>query len=148
MAAAGLNLLALLTVNLKRGDPSTIPLLVICFVAYVTLGPAIFIGPLLPFRKSMLLAKETEQQKVATQLQNEYTRIMTELERRPIVKEDEEIIDRLQKLNELVNRIPVWPFDISTIRKFLTVYIFPLLTGLISLLISYIITALKAMYPS
>ena len=96
----------------------------------------------------MLLAKEAEQQKVATQLQNEYTRIMSELERRSIVKEDEETIDRLQKLKELVNHIPVWPFDISTVRRFLTVYIFPLLTGLISLLISYIIAALKGMYSS
>jgi hypothetical protein len=148
LAVGGLNLLALLAVNIKRGDPRTIPLLVMCFVAYITLGPVIFIGPLLPFRKSMLLAKQTEQQKVATKLQQEYTRIMNELDNRLIAKEDEEIIDRLQKLKHLVNRIPVWPFDISTMRRFLTVYIFPLLTGLVSLLVSYIITALKAMYAN
>ena len=148
LAVVGLNLLALLAVNLERGDPRTIPLLVMCFVGYITLGPAIFIGPLLPFRKSMLLAKQAEQAKVTTKLQQEYTRIMNELDNRLIAKEDEEIIDRLQKLKHLVNRIPVWPFDISTVRRFLTVYIFPLLTGLISLLISYIITALKAMYAN
>ncbi|MHC4749300.1 MAG: hypothetical protein ACYTFW_05440 [Planctomycetota bacterium] len=148
LAVAGLNLLALLAVNLKRGDPRTIPLLVMCFVGYITLGPVIFIGPLLAFRKIMLLAKQAEQQKVATKLQQEYTRIMNELDNGLIAKEDEEIIDRLQKLKDLVNRIPVWPFDISTMRRFLTVYIFPLLTGLVSLLVSYIITALKAMYAN
>lgn len=148
LAVVGLDLLALLAVNLKLGDPRTIPLLVMCLVGYITLGPVIFIGPLLPFRKSMLLAKQAEQQKVATKLQQEYARIMNELDNRVIAKEDEEIIDRLQKLKDLVNRIPVWPFDISTMRKFLTVYIFPLLTGLISLLVSYIITALKAMYAN
>lgn len=146
LAVAGLNLLALLAVNIKRGDYHTLTLLVMCFTAYIILGPVIFIGPLLPFRKSMLLAKQREQAKVATKLQQEYTQIMNELDNRLIVKEDEEIIDRLQKLKDLVNHIPVWPFDISTIRRFLTVYIFPLLTGLISLLVSYIITALKAMY--
>jgi hypothetical protein len=148
LAVGGLNLLALLAVNLERGDPRTIPLLVMCFVAYITLGPVIFIGPLLPFRKSMFLAKQGEQAKVATKLQQEYTRIMNELDNRLIAKEDEEIIDRLQKLKGLVNRIPVWPFDISTMRRFLTVYIFPLLTGLVSLLVSYIITALKSMYAN
>ena len=148
LAVGGLNLLALLAVNLKRGDPRTLTLLVMCFTAYITLGPVIFIGPLLPFRKSMLLAKQREQAKVATKLQQEYTRIMNEIDNRLIAKEDEEIIDRLQKLKDLVNRIPVWPFDISTMRRFLTVYIFPLLTGLVSLLVSYIITALKAMYAN
>jgi hypothetical protein len=146
LAAAGLNLLALLAVNIRRGDPRTLPLLVAGFLAYITLGPVIFIGPLLPFRKSMLSAKQAEQAKVATQLQNEYTRIMHQLEERSIAKKDEEIIDRLQKLKELVNRIPVWPFDISTLRRFFTVYIFPLLTALVSLLISYLIKAIGAMY--
>ena len=148
LAVLGLNLLTLLAVYLKLGLSETAGLLVAGIVAYITLGPVIFIGPLIPFRKSMLLAKQVEQAKVATKLQQEYTRIMNELDNRLIAKEDEEIIDRLQKLKDLVNRIPVWPFDISTMRRFLTVYIFPLLTGLISLLISYIITALKAMYAN
>lgn len=148
LAAFGLNLLVLLAVNIKRGDIRTIPLLVMASVLYIIFCPVIFIGPLLAFRKIMLLAKQAEQQKVAAKLQQEYTRIMNELDNRLIAKEDEEIIDRLQKLKGLVNRIPVWPFDISTMRRFLTVYIFPLLTGLVSLLVSYIITALKAMYAN
>ncbi len=146
LAVAGLNLLVLLAVNIKRGDPRTLTLLVMSFVLYIIFCPVIFIGPLLAFRKIMLLAKQAEQQKVATKLQQEYNRIMNELDNRLIAKEDEEIIDRLQKLKVLVNRIPVWPFDISTMRRFLTVYIFPLFTGLVSLLVSYIITAIKAMY--
>ncbi|NIP24787.1 MAG: hypothetical protein GWN67_25600 [Phycisphaerae bacterium] len=148
LAVVGLNLLALLAVNIERGDARTIPLLVAGFVAYITLGPVIFIGPLLPFRKSMLSAKQAEQAKVATQLQNEYTRIMQELEERSMAKKDEEMIDRLQKLKELVNQIPVWPFDISTLRRFLTVYIFPLLTAVVSILISYLIKAIGAMYAT
>lgn len=142
LAVAGMNLLALLAVNLNRGDPSTAHLLVAGVMAYVTLGPIVFIGPLLPFRKSMLTAKRDEQAKVANKLQDEYTRIMEELEERSMAKEDEEMIDRLQKLKDLVKRIPVWPFDISTLRKFLTVYILPFLTAVVSLIIHYIINAL------
>jgi hypothetical protein len=146
LAVGGLNLLALLVVNIKREESSTMQLFVAAFVAYITLGPVIFIGPLLPFRKSMLSAKQKEQAKVATQLQNEYTRIMHQLEERSMAKKDEEIIDRLLKLKELVNRIPVWPFDISTLKRFLTVYIFPILTAIVSILISYLIKAIEAMF--
>lgn len=145
LAVVGINLLALLAVNIKRGDPGTAGLLVGGFVAYLILGPIVFIGPLLPFRKSMQSARESEQARVATKLQYEYTRIMDELENRSIAKEDEELIDRLQKLKALVNRIPVWPFDISTLRRFVTVYILPFLTVLVSILINYLIGALKAM---
>jgi len=148
LTVLGLNLLTLLAVDLKLGLSETAGLLVAGIVAYVTLGPVIFIGPLLPFRKSMLSAKQEEQAKVSTQLQNEYTRIMHQLEERSMAKEDEEIIDRLQKLKEIVNRIPVWPFDTSTLRRFLTVYIFPLLTALVSILISYLIKAIEAMYAT
>ena len=145
LAVVGMNLLVLFAVDLKLGLSETAGILVAGFVAYVTLGPVIFIGPLLPFRKSMLLAKQAEQAKVATQLQDEYTRIMQELEERSMAKKDEEMIDRLQKLKELVSRIPVWPFDTSTLRRFLTVYIFPLLTALVSILISYLIKVLGEM---
>ena len=148
LAVIGLNLLALLAVNLKRGDPNTIGLLVAGIVAYVTLGPVVFIGPLLPFRKSMFLAKQAEQEKIATKMQEEYVRIMQEFENSSMVKEDEELIDRLQKLKELVGRIPVWPFDTSTLRRFFTVYIFPFLTALVSLLISYLIKVLGTMFPT
>ncbi|MHC4546175.1 MAG: hypothetical protein ACYSYL_16935 [Planctomycetota bacterium] len=71
------------------------------------------------------MAKQAEQAKVSAKLQHEYTRIVNELDKNSMAKEDEDLIDRLQKLRILVNRIPVWPFDTSTLRRFFTVYIFP-----------------------
>jgi hypothetical protein len=143
LAVIGLNLLALLAVNVKRGNPRTVPLLVAAAMAYVSLGPLVFLGPLLPFRKRMLSAKQSEQAKVATRFRHEYDRIMDELQSRSMTKEDEELIDRLQKLKVLVNRIPVWPFDTGTLRRFVTAYVLPFLTALVSILINYAITALK-----
>ena len=102
LAVIGLNILALVAVSIKRGDPRTAGLLVAGVVAYVTLGPLVFIGPLLPFRANMMKAKRTEQARVAAKLQQEYTRIMHELEKRSIAREDEELIDRLvQQLSSL-----------------------------------------------
>ena len=100
------------------------------------------------FRANMMKAKRTEQARVAAKLQQEYTRIMHELEKRSIAREDEELIDRLEKLKAFVNRIPVWPFDTSTLRRFFTAYIFPFVTALISVVISYLIKAFGAISGS
>ena len=148
LAVVGMNLLALVAVNVRRGFPGTVPLLIAGALAYLIFGPVVFIGPLLPFRKSMLSAKEEEQAKVATRLQQEYTRIVNALAERSMTKEDEEAIDRLEKLKALVNRIPVWPFDGRTVGRFFTAYIVPVLTGLLSWLISYLQKIFAIMFPS
>lgn len=145
LAVVGMNLLALLAVNLKRDVPQGVPLLVAGAIAYVTLGPVVFIGPLLPFRKNMRDAKRSEQARVASRLQREYERIIRDLDGGPISKEDEEVIDRLQKLRTMVNQIPVWPFDTGTLRRFFVAYVLPFLTALVPILISHLTRAIGNM---
>jgi hypothetical protein len=146
LAVVGVNLLALWAVNIERGDPRPLTLLIAAGVAYVGLGPVVFLGPLIPFRKSMLSAKRGEQTRVAAKLQEKYELIMGDKDRP--TKEDGEVIDSLQKLTVLINRIPVWPFDTSTLRRFFTAYVFPFLTALVSVLINYAMTALKAAHSA
>jgi hypothetical protein len=45
----------------------------------------------------------------------------------PITKEDEELIDRLRKVGAVIDELPVWPFDASTLRRFVTAYGLPLI---------------------
>jgi len=150
LALAGVNLLVLWYQLSVLGTESiyATSLLIAGAIAYVTFGPIVFMGPLLPFRKSMLSAKEKEQETVAARLQDEYARIMKELEQRSMSEEDGDLIDRLQKLKSLVDQIPVWPFDTITLRKFFAAYISPLLTVLISLLINYLIKVLGVAFAS
>jgi hypothetical protein len=34
-------------------------------------------------------------------------------------------MDRLRKIGSVVDELPVWPFDASILRRFLTVYVVP-----------------------
>jgi hypothetical protein len=96
-------------------------------VAYVILGPLVFIGPLLPFRAAMLRTKTELMSEVAQRLRIELQRLRKQLASGPITKEDEKLIDRLRKIGAVFNELPVWPFDAGTLRKFLTAYVIPVL---------------------
>jgi len=98
-------------------------------VAYVILGPLVFIGPLMPFRTGMLRTKTELMSEVAQRLRIELQRLRKQLTSGQITKEDEELIDRLRKVGAVINELPVWPFDAGTLRKFLTAYVIPVLSA-------------------
>jgi len=91
-----------------------------------------FIGPLLPFRKSMLASKQREQQIVARKLREEYERVMSLLPQEGVTQTAVDSLKRLQEVQQIVNQIPVWPFDTITLRRFLVAYVLPLLPVIIA----------------
>ena len=93
--------------------------------AYLILGPLVFLGPLLPFRGGMLDAKRRLLRPVAERLRLELSKVEGNLAGGVISKQDEELIDRLQKLGTMIDSLPVWPFDAGTLRRFLTAYVLP-----------------------
>lgn len=95
--------------------------------AYVTLGPWVFLGPLLPFRAGMIRTKSELMSEVAQRLRVELDRLRTKMTSGTITKEEEELIDRLRKLGAVIDELPVWPFDAGTLRKFVAAYIIPLI---------------------
>jgi hypothetical protein len=94
-------------------------------VAYLLVGPLVFMGPLLPFRAAMLRTKSDLMSEVAKRLRIELERLRQQLATSNITKEDEELIDRLRKVGTIIDELPVWPFDAGTLRKFLTAYVIP-----------------------
>jgi hypothetical protein len=113
-------------------------------LAYVFLGPLIFVGPLLPFRAGMLRNKTDLMSEVAQRLRIELRRLHDQLPRGQITRDDEELVDRLRKLGEVIDQLPVWPFDSGTLRKFLSAYIVPLLgAGLIKPILAALLSVLK-----
>jgi len=100
-------------------------------VAYIILGPLIFMGPLLSFRAGMLRTKIELMSDVAQRLRVELRRLREHLPSGSITKEDEELIDRLRKVGAVIDELPVWPFDAGTLRKFLTAYVVPLAGALV-----------------
>jgi hypothetical protein len=98
-------------------------------IAYVVLGPIIFVVPLLPFRGGMMRSKAELMDAVAQGLKSEFERVQTNLQAGPVSKEDEDTIERLRKMSALVEELPVWPFDALTLRKFATAYLVPVVTS-------------------
>jgi hypothetical protein len=96
-------------------------------IAYLILGPLVFMGPLLSFRTGMIRAKAELMSDVARRLRVELRRLRASLPDGEISREDHELIERLRKIGSVVDELPVWPFDASTLRRFLTAYVAPLL---------------------
>lgn len=129
----GMNLILLaLTSKTYLGDSTQLNDLVsLASWAYVLLGPAVFIAPLLPFRGAMLRTKMEVQSQVALRLRQELRRIREALPHGEIARSDEEIVDRLRKVAALVDELPVWPFDTGTLKKFTAAYLTPAIAFLV-----------------
>ncbi len=79
----------------------------------------------------MIRAKEEWIREVHQNFQNEFENLREKIRTSHITNADEELIDRLRKISTVVDDLPVWPFDASTLRKFLTAYIVPLVVSLL-----------------
>jgi hypothetical protein len=132
LSVLGLNLFLLFFIYSRTLTipPELYGLMVLAAFAYVSFGPVVFLIPLLPFREGMMKKKAELVNDVAQRLREEFERIRCKLTKRePVLKEDEEAIERLKKIGELVKELPVWPFDARTLRKMITAYLVPLSTS-------------------
>jgi hypothetical protein len=145
----GINLVSLVAISVLylQVPPALIGLIVAAGLAYVALGPAVFMGPLLPFRAGMLRSKTELMGEVAQRLRVELHRLRAQLPSGPITREDEELIDRLRKVGQVIDELPVWPFDASTLRRFLTAYVIPVAGAVAYPVITTIIEAIAARLP-
>ena len=143
LTVLGLNIVLLIVGS--HGLPDR--LLVEAAVAYLILGPIIFMGPLLPFRRGMMETKEGWMKEAGDRLHIEFEHLRVKMRTSEISKEDEAMIDRLRKVGSFIQELPVWPFDAQTLRTFATAYIvplgFPLLVHAVTLLINVLKTTGK-----
>ena len=124
----GVNVVLLVAVSFRylAVPTSLYGLIAAAIIAYLVLGPLVFVGPLLPFRAGMLRTKSELMSEVARRVRVELQRVRAKINKEePITKEDEELIDRLRKIGAVIDELPVWPFDAGTWRKFLTAYVIP-----------------------
>jgi hypothetical protein len=132
LSILGVNVvLLLMTSHHLHWDRSLNDLIWAASLAYLILGPTVFIGPLLPFSAGMVRAKEEWISELQQNLLMEFERLRAKIRTAQTTKEDEELVERLRKISTVVDELPVWPFDASTLRKFLTAYIVPLALSLL-----------------
>jgi hypothetical protein len=147
LTVCGLNVALLIIVfshylNVLSVSAALYGLIAAAAIAYVVLGPIVFLGPLLSFREGMLRTKMDLMSEVAQRLRLELRRLRQQLPSGRIGKEDEEIVDRLRKLGTIIDELPVWPFDAGTLRRFVTAYVMPLIGGLAYLGLKEIVSAI------
>jgi hypothetical protein len=103
-----------------------IGLIVAAIIAYLILGPLVFMAPLLPFRGAMLRNKAQLMSEVALRMRVALDDLHSRLPSGAITAENEQTIERLRKIGAVIDELPVWPFDAGTLRKFLTAYVIPI----------------------
>jgi hypothetical protein len=128
LSILGLNIVILALVSLLKlkGLPSQHHLVTAATVAYLILGPLIFMAPLLPFRKGMLKAKADWMSDIERRLHTEFERLRMQIQSGQITKGDVDLVDRWRKISSVIDELPVWPFDARTLRTFASAYVAPL----------------------
>jgi hypothetical protein len=121
-----------LTGSADKVSAAQVGLIAGAVIAYMILGPIVFMAPLLPFRRSMQVHKGELLSEVILRLRAELDRLRRRFPSGAISKDDEELIERLSKICGVIDEVPVWPFDPSTLRKFLTAYVIPIFIPIIS----------------
>lgn len=137
LSVLGLNIaiLALVSLRMLSPGPSVYALIFAAAAVYCILGPILFLGPLLPFRSGMLRTKREWARDAVAVLRGDIDRLRGKVRRGEFEAADEAILDRLRKLGNVVDELPVWPFDGRTLRRFATAYAIPLAVPIIDLVL-------------
>jgi hypothetical protein len=118
-------------IGTQEGIPASLYALMIAgVIAYLILGPIVFVAPLLPFRSGMQANKAELRSEIVQRLRMESERLRKQLPlKAAVTKEDEELIERLRQMCAAIDELPVWPFDPGTLRKFMTAYVIPIVSA-------------------
>src|SRR5258705_4305255 len=126
----GLNIVTLGLLVLYLGMHGSVEAMPIAAaIAYLIIGPAGFVAPLLPFRNGILRTQAELMAEVSERLRIELQRLRKQLPAGVITKEDEELIERLRKIGTIIDQLPVWPFDANTLKGVVTAYAVPIGAG-------------------
>lgn len=138
VAMVGINIGTLIvTINIVGTNAILYSILAVLF--YIIVAPFAFVAPLIPFRPHMVKAKRDYLRRIANRFSAELEPTLSQIDQ-GLVKTDE--LDKLQKLSEFhktISQFPEWPFDIATIRKFVAVFVSPLISLLISWLFEKVV---------
>jgi hypothetical protein len=140
LSAAGINVL-LLGINfiVINSQAQLQTQLIPAAIIYIIFGPISFLGPLLPFRNAMQHDKSELVLMIGKKIKKEFDQSIRNIEKKRISNEVQEKLNQYKILGETIEKLPVWPFDTSTLTKFFSAYMLPLITGIVSFYLQNII---------
>jgi hypothetical protein len=110
--------------------PEALEMVIISVAFYLVGAPIAFLGPLIPFHGSMQREKRKCLAEISAARKREYDQIIKNCFSSESAERDIQRMDRIERLQSLAERFPVWPFDMSTLRKFSLSYFAPVLTAI------------------
>jgi hypothetical protein len=94
--------------------------------AYVVLAPIAFAVPLWPFRHAMMKAKTSSLSKLSSAFDLAFNNTLSQIPDGDRLEANTERLLQIRRLYDIVAKLPVWPFDTSSLRKFAGVFLTPL----------------------
>ena len=130
LVISGATLFALQTGILNRSYP-----IILGIVAYIVLSPILFFWPLGTAHTAMREAKDSQLLQLARRFDEAYVRLNIESYDDAAVEQGLKKLENLKKLYVIAEDFPVWPFDITNLRRFFAVVTAPLVPALVSIVI-------------
>ena len=125
LAVGGVNVFLFGLVAYYLNLDELVGLLLAAGLLYILGGPIAFLGPLFPFQSAMKKEKHQILQIIGNALGSRYSQAVKEIADKGMPQQSFAEIERLRKILATARRLPVWPFDIVTLRKFLAAYVGP-----------------------
>ena len=130
LVISGATLFALQTGILNRSYP-----IILGIVGYIVFSPLLFFLPLGTAHTAMREAKDTQLLQLARRFDQAYVQLNTESQDDETIEKGLKKLENLKKLYVIAQDFPVWPFDITNLRRFFAVVTAPLVPALVSILI-------------
>jgi hypothetical protein len=139
VSAVSVSLTQSYRLTLQFSGPMLSSALVILIVVYALLAPIVFFAPIGAARFAMKAAKYGFILQIADQFEIETTKIQSLLgSDSDEIRKRLEKIEQLQKIHDIANRFPVWPFNVQSIIRFFSAVSSPFVLAIISIVIDLV----------
>jgi hypothetical protein len=91
----------------------------------------------------MRAAKQEREKAIALGYKAKYAEILKDVEKQGLAEVDHEWLKRMDELRDRIRRIPVWPFDTSTLQRFGSAYLSPIALAALGAIGEALVDALK-----
>ena len=139
VAIVGVNVGSIFVVLQMLGKGASIWIGVIAALAYLIVAPVVFVGPLVPFRPHMLEGKNKYLRRIGDQFRDDLDSTLRQLndDSSSVVKLEK--LERLGGIHERIAKLPEWPLDTRTVRKFSATLLSPVASVVVSWLFKKIV---------
>jgi len=124
----------ILSLKLWRPEESIYIQTAVLMAINLILGPLIFFGPLIPFREKLLELKSKDLVDIGNRITQLYQELKKNFTLEKIDKTSYEQLYFLEELRNRIDKVAVWPFDASSLKKFFAAYLAPVVPIIVSVM--------------